>query len=380
MASEDLQVRINGVLPDVDGEAANTSLSLFYKGFHLLVDAGNGVQQSIKNCGKPLPDAILITNARKQHTGELSSLVKGNAKVYCTAECGQQIAKELPPTSFTQVNPGTPFEAGRFSVVPIAADNAGDRPGMPGSVIYVIKAGERKVVAGWDFLKLINADNSILWNPDLLVLGTETYNEHPSTGMISVSEAYNIVRAWNAKLCYILHYSGEKDKEDAKNQWHRGPAGPLSQEDLQKAVDEHLRVSGREGKYVIKVAKQGMTWSPAEVAEKEEAIGRRIEVDALDRHTFSIEKFDDGKVALAIEDSINRMTVEFVNPRSGENSLHGDAIKSMMMKGPELEMLVSGNTVRIDVTKGKKALFARDMQVSERDSKRIIRYIHENFH
>jgi L-ascorbate metabolism protein UlaG (beta-lactamase superfamily) len=380
MASEDLQVRINGVLPDVDGEAANTSLSLFYKGFHLLVDAGNGVQESIKNSGKPLPDAILITNARKQHTGELSSLVKGNAKVYCTAECGQQIAKELPPTSFTQVNPGTPFEAGRFSVVPIAADNAGDRPGMPGSVIYVIKAGERKVVAGWDFLKLINADNSILWNPDLLVLGTDTYNEHPSTGMISVSEAYNIVRAWNAKLCYILHYSGEKDKEDAKNQWHRGPAGPLSQEDLQKAVDEHLRVSGREGKYVIKVAKQGMTWSPAEVAEKEEAIGRRIEVDALDRHTFSIEKFDDGKVALAIEDSINRMTVEFVNPRSGENSLHGDAIKSMMMKGPELEMLVSGNTVRIDVTKGKKALFARDMQVSERDSKRIIRYIHENFH
>jgi hypothetical protein len=139
-------------------------------------------------------------------------------------------------------------------------------------------------------------------------------------------------------------------------------------------------VSGREGKYVIKVAKEGMTWSPAEVAEKEEAIGRRIEVDALDRHTFSIEKFDDGKVALAIEDSINRMTVEFVNPRSGENSLHGDAIKSMMMKGPELEMVVSGNTVRIDVTKGKKALFARDMQVSERDSKRIIRYFRENFH
>jgi L-ascorbate metabolism protein UlaG (beta-lactamase superfamily) len=379
MASEDLQVRINGVLPDVDGEAANTSLSLFYKGFHLLVDAGNGVQQSIKNAGKPPPDAILITNARKQHTGDLSSLVKGNAKVYCTAECGHQMAKELA-TSFTHVSPGTPFEAGPFSVVPIAANNAGDRPGMPGSVIYVIKAGERKVVAGWDFLKLINADNSILWNPDLLVLGTETYNEHPSTGMISVSEAYNIVRAWNAKLCYILHYSGEKDEEDAKNQWHRGPAGPLSPDDLQKAVDEHLRVSGREGKYVIKVAKEGMTWSPAEVVEKEEAIGRRIEVDALDRHTFSIEKLNDGKVALAIEDSINRMTAEFVNPRSGENSLHGNAIKSMMMKGPELEMVVSGNTVRIDVTKGKKALFARDMQVSERDSKRIIRYLRENFH
>jgi L-ascorbate metabolism protein UlaG (beta-lactamase superfamily) len=377
MASEDLSVRINGVLPDVDGEAANTSISVFYKGFHLLVDAGKGVQASLKNAG--MPDAILITNARKHHTSDLPALAKGSAKVYCTAECGQQISKEQPSLQFTPVSSGTPFEVGPFSVVPIAANNAGDSPGMPGSAIYVITAGSRKVIAGWDFLNLINADESLLWNPDLLVLGTETYNEHPSTGMISVSEAYNLVRRWNAKLCYILHYSGEKDREDAKNQWHRGPAGPLSPDDLQKAVDDHLLVSGKEGKYVIKVAREGMTWSPPEAIEEEGPTGRRIEVDALDRHTFSLEKMDDGKVALAIEDSINRMEAQFVNPRSGENSLHGDAIKSMMMKGPELELVVSGNTVRIDVTKGKKALFAKDVQVSENDSKRIIRYIRENF-
>lgn len=382
MASEDLQVRINGVLPDVDAGAANTSLSVFYKSFHLLVDAGSGVQESIqKNAGKPLPDAILITNARKQHTSDLPALVKGNAKVYCTAECGRQVAKELPSlaASFIHVSPGTAFEAGPFSVVPIAADNAGDNPGLPGSVIFVIRAGSRKVVAGWDFLKLINADDNVLWNPDLLVLGTETYNEHPSTGMISVSQAYNIVRRWNAKLCYILHYSGEKDREDAKNQWHRGPAGPLSPDDLQKAVDGHLLVSGKEGKYVIEVAKEGMTWSPTEAIEEEGPSGRRIEVDALDRHTFSLEKMNDGKVAIAIEDSINRMTLEFVNPRSEENSLHGDGIKSMMMKGPELELVVSGSTVRINITKGKKAMFAGDMQISEKDSKRIIRYLRENF-
>ncbi len=389
MASEDLQIRINGVLPDIDAgaTAANTSLSMFYQGFHLLVDAGSGVQESIKkNAG--MPDAVLITNAKMQHISDLPSLVKEkNAKVYCTAECGQQIAKELPSigspssSSFVHVSPGTPFEVGPFSVVPIAADNAGDRPGMPGSVIYVIRAGSRKVVAGWDFLKLPGADERILWNPDLLVLGTETYNEHPSTGMISVSEAYNIVRRWNAKLCYVLHYSGEKDREDAKNQWHRGPARPLSPDELQKAIDDHLLVSGAEGKYVIKVAREGMTWSPAEeTVEEEGPTGKRIEVDALDRHTFAIEKMDDGKVALTIEDSINRLTAEFVNPKSGENSLHGDAIKNMMMKGPELELTVSGNTVRIDITKGKKTLFAGDMQVSERDSKRIIRYLHENFH
>jgi L-ascorbate metabolism protein UlaG (beta-lactamase superfamily) len=403
MASEDLTVRINGVSSHVDNGAANTSLSVFYQGFHLLVDAGKGVEESIKkggaSSGKYLPDAILITHARRHHISDLPALTRENAKVYCTPECSQQIAQELqtlPTTTttsssslqssssssslFSPINPGTPFEVGPFSVIPIAADNAGDEPGLPGSVVYIIKAGARKIVAGWDFLKLQTPDESILWNPDLLVLGTETYNEHPSTGMISVSEAYNIVRRWNAKLCYIVHYSGEKDREDAKNQWHRGPEGPLSAEELQKAIDGHLQVSGREGKFVIKVAKEGMTWSPQAVVEEEEGpIGPQIEVDALDQHIFSIEKMQDGKVAVTIEDRINRLTSEFVNPKLEGNSLHGEGSKTMMMKGPELNLSVAGNTVTINITKGKKAVFAEDLQVSEKDSKRIIRYLQENF-
>ena len=402
MASEDLTVRINGVSSHVDNGAANTSLSVFYQGFHLLVDAGKGVEESIKkggaSSGKYLPDTILITHARRHHISDLPALTRENAKVYCTPECSQQIVQELQtlPTTktssssslqsssssslFSPINPGTPFEVGPFSVIPIAADNAGDEPGLPGSVVYIIKAGARKIVAGWDFLKLQTPDESILWNPDLLVLGTETYNEHPSTGMISVSEAYNIVRRWNAKLCYIVHYSGEKDREDAKNQWHRGPEGPLSAEELQKAIDGHLQVSGREGKFVIKVAKEGMTWSPQAVVEEEEGpIGPQIEVDALDQHIFSIEKMQDGKVAVTIEDRINRLTLEFVNPKLEGNSLHGEGSKTMMMKGPELNLSVAVNTVTINITKGKKAVFAEDLQVSEKDSKRIIRYLQENF-
>lgn len=372
MSSQDLMVKINGVLPDVSGEGANTSISVFYKGFHLLVDAGGGIKDSVKTA----PDAILITNAKRHHTSDLPALLQGKAKAYCTAECGQQIKDMAEPVT---VIPGTPFEAGPFTIIPIAADNAGDNPGVPGSVIYVIKAGQRKVVAGWDFLKLPGADNNILWNPDLLVLGTETYNEHPSTGMISVSEAYALVRRWNAKLCYIVHYSGEKDREDAKNQWHRGPAGPLPPEELQKAIDEHLLVSGGEGKHVIKVAREEMTWTPTEESAADEGpIGPRIEIDALDQHTFAIEKTGD-KVAVTIQDSIHSMTSEFLNPKVSENSLRGEAIKSMMMKGPELNLVVSGNNVRIDITKGKKAMFARDMQVDEKDAKRIIRYLHENF-
>jgi hypothetical protein len=188
------------------------------------------------------------------------------------------------------------------------------------------------------------------------------------------------VRRWNAKLCYVVHYSGEKDREDAKNQWHRGPEGPLSPDELQKAIDDHLRVSGREGKFVIKVAKEGMTWSPEVIVEEEEGpIGRRIEVDALDKHILSIEKMQDGKVSLSIEDNINSLTLEFVNPMFSGNSLHGDGIKSLMMKGPELNLSVSGDAVTVNITKGKKPVFAEDLPVSEKDSKKIIGYLHENF-
>jgi L-ascorbate metabolism protein UlaG (beta-lactamase superfamily) len=387
MVSEDLTVRINGVSSHVDNLVPNTSLSVLYRGFHLLVDAGNGVEESIKREAAPskhLPDAILITHARRHHINDLPRLIGENSKVFCTRECSQQIAQELPSLAtsslFSSISPGTPFEVGPFSIIPIAADNAGDQPGLSGSVIYVIKAGTRKIVAGWDFLKLQTDDESVLWNPDLLVLGTESYNEHPSTGMISVSEAYNLVRRWNAKLCYLVHYSGEKDREDAKNQWHRGPEGPLSPDELQKAIDGNLQVTGREGKFVIKVAKEGMTWSPqGELEEAEGHMGPRIEVDALDKHIFAIEKMQDGKVALTIEDNINSLTSEFINPKLEGSSLHGEGTKSMMMKGPELNLSVSGNTVRIDITKGKKQVFAEDLQVSEKDSKKLLRYLQENF-
>jgi hypothetical protein len=138
-------------------------------------------------------------------------------------------------------------------------------------------------------------------------------------------------------------------------------------------------VSGREGKFVIKVAKEAMRWSPQVVEEEEGAIGPRIELDALDKHILSIEKMQDGKVALSIEDNINSLTSEFVNPKFSGDSLHGEGIKSMMMKGPELNLSVSGNAVTVNITKGKKSVVAEDLPVSEKDSKRIIRYLHENF-
>ena len=373
-----LMVRINGVLPDIDAPGAHTSISIFSGDYHLLVDCGGGVADSVKSYGKA-PDAILLTHPRRQHTSDLPSF---SAPVHCSAACADQVSKELgiDRSRFIPVAAGRAFEAGPLSITPVSADNAGEGPGFDGSLIYVVSAAGKKVVAGWDFIRLKGADSSLLWNPDLAVLGTETYNDHPSTGMISVSQAYDLARRWNAKDCYILHYSGEKDREDKQNQWHRGPTGPLSPDDLQKAIDEHVRISGQEGKFRIRVAKQGMMWSPAETVEEGGPIGNKIEVEGMEKYVFEMEKVGDGKLVFSVEDSINRLTSEFVNPKkAGEGSLHADPIKGMMMKGPELNLTVSGTTVDVDIVKGKKPVFAAKIPVSERDAKRLAGYIHENF-
>ncbi len=400
---QSLQVRVNGVLSDrydtgkEAGETAYTSISIFYQGFHLLVDAGAGVANNLQKEASEIgqestrnPDAILITNSKKQHISDLPRLIAKSTsttspKIYCTEECAKQITEQLLPSldkeeslQFSYTIPNNQISIGPFSVLPVAAENS------LGSVIFLIQGGNRKIIAGWDFLKLLNAEDSIFWNPDLLILGTETYNEHPETGMISVSECFTLIKRWNAKLCYILHYSGEEDKENTKNQWYRGPEGPLSANELQKVIDDYLRIAGQEGKFVVKVAKEGMIWTASEEnleqGREEGPIGPKIEIEALAKYVFSMEKMSDGRLIVTVEDNINRLTSEFVNPKGTENSLHADPLKGkMMLKGPELNMKVSDNNVRIDIAKGKKAMFANDVPISEKDSKKLRKYLLENF-
>ena len=130
---------------------------------------------------------------------------------------------------------------------------------------YIIKLANQKVIIGWDFLSLPNIDETLLWNPSLAILGTQSYNPHPQTGMISVSEAFELVRRWHAKECYIVHYRGLLDFEEASNQWFRGPVKAMTTDELQRMVDSHLGIIGDEGKFRITVAKEGMLWDSYEI-------------------------------------------------------------------------------------------------------------------
>jgi hypothetical protein len=174
------------------------------------------------------------------------------------------------------LQPGENFQVGPFSVMPISSYHGENSP--PGSVIYIVKLVNRKVIVGWDFLSLPDVDENLLWNPDVAIFGTQSYNPHPQTGMISVSEAFELIRRWNAKECYIVHYRGLLDFEEATNQWFRGPTKAMTTDELQKVIDSNLKIVSSEGRFRMIVAREGMVWdSKIDTSQIEEKMGEELQ-------------------------------------------------------------------------------------------------------
>jgi phosphoribosyl 1,2-cyclic phosphodiesterase len=463
---QNILVRINGVLPDLSalGTAekseraaevnqqnitSNTSCSLIAVSdtnqiiFHVLVDAGQGIVSSIEK-GIPslgftsttttassalsIPDAVLITHSHDDHIKELPILIEKanvnqrNLQIFCTTECYDQIIKKFPQISssshssfsspkgsssssghisFSMVKPDEIFEIGPFSVRPILAHHGTDS--APGSVCYIVRMLDTKIIIGWDFLSLPTTSENLLWNPDLLILGTETYNAHPETGMISVIEAFDIVRRWNAKECYVVHYSGLRDFEEAKNQWFRGPVKAMTTEELQKTIDSHLRLTGSGGKLKIKVATEGMVWTSKNKGQQQKLseqnlydtsapIGKELSIESLQKYVLLIEKDTrNDKLKLMIEDRVNRYDLVFDKPRkdnNNENILYAQGEKGMMARGAQLKLEIidmnkpqyeNSAAIRVNVSKGKKTTFNDDIIIDKIDAIRLKKYINENF-
>jgi phosphoribosyl 1,2-cyclic phosphodiesterase len=441
-------VRINGTLPDIStlgseekseraaeikrqGISTNTSCSIYAqierdrKMFHLLVDIGQGIIKSIEQGASELalstfiPNALLITHSHDDHIKEIAMLVNKvnenidsraeNLMIFCTIECRDQIIKKFPQLSektgnnnrisFSVVQPDETFQVGPFSVMAILADHGDNSP--PGSVIYLVKLLDKKIIVGWDFLSLPNVNENLLWKPDLLILGTQSYNPHPETGMICVSDAYDLVRRWNAKECYIVHYRGLLDFEEASNQWFRGPVKAMTTDELQSVIDSHLQVTGDNGKFRIRVAEEGMVWTGKEeekegqqqpqIVDESKPTGKVLEIESLQKYILKIENVDtDHKLKLILEDAVNRFNFEFVRPVKDGNSddiLYAEGEKGMLAKGPQLRMEIvraqsqnESSTIKIRVSKGaKKDVFKDDIYVNNTDAQRLREFMKENF-
>lgn len=364
----------------------------------------------------PLFDALLISHSHEDHINDLSKLIlRQNSiadhapmhkiRAYCTRTCKENIMKDLVSrTSLTKnnieecidfqiVTPNEFFNIGPFSIIAFQAYHGTES--LDDAVIYVVNILNRKIIVGWDFLSLPEANESILWNPDLLILGTETYNQHPETGMISITEAYDLVRRWNAKECYIVHYSGLKDIDERSNQWFRGPVKPMSSAELQSTIDSHLKISGAQGKFRIIVAEEGMIWTrqgnenlqPTTSDKVEPEIGSSIEIESLERYVLKVENDDKiGKLRLVIEDSINRYDMVFENPKlekgkDNNYTLYALGEKGMLAKGPDLvsELVKDLSVLKIYVTKGRKTIFHDDILLGKSEMNRFEQYLILNF-
>lgn len=464
-----ITVRFNGVLPNINelegkGESSaralevkqhnfksNTSCSIYLKDdethsfHHILVDIGNGVVQSMErgfsslNAGSSslsslssdsfLPEVLLITNSRDDRIADLPTLIEKithsskNLQIYCTTECYEQIDQKFSQllstisssnsssvvsnnqhnVSVNVIHPNNVFNIGSLSITPIQANLGSNGPA--GSVIYILNKDNTKMIFGWDFLSLENIDEKILWNPDLLVLGALSYNPHPEIGMISVSDAYSLIRRWNAKESYVVNYSGLADLEDSKNQWFRGPTKPMTSDELQSLVDSSGPITSDENHYSfsIIVATEGMIWQPkiqslasTIYGDDNNKVGNELLIEGIENYVLKFEHNsvnDDLKIM--VEDRINRRDLSFVRPRkdyNNDNIVYAEAMKGgMMTRGPELRMEVlnahqqssesqedSPAIVRIHAHKGKKDVYRNDVQINNSDALKLKKYLNEN--
>ena len=153
----------------------------------------------------------------------------------------------------------------------------------------------------------------------------QNYNHHPETGIISVTDAYPLIRRWNAKECYIVHYSGLEDLEKARNQWFRGPIKPMTSEQLQKTIDPNIPKPGGIDTFKMIVAKEGMTWISDSKEEQiqqnnNNSIGNEILIEGLDSYLLKFEKYKiNNKLKVMVEDRIKRFDFSFDRPKKDTN-------------------------------------------------------------
>lgn len=252
--------------------SANTSCSVLLRdrergtiALHLLFDVGLGVVNSLEamrhGTGTADLDGVFLTHPHLDHCAELDRLAYGlhgahrqrgeedwRLPLYCTAACAERIVGEhgafpwlVAERGSVTLCPVAPYEPVSFvppggpalTVTPVSVYHG---PTAPGAVIYVVECLGRKVILGWDMLRLVEAPDTpsdaeremsvsalpaaqagLVRDADVLFLDSTTWNPRPSQGHLSVLEGLALARTWRARRLYLIHYSGSERPEPPLN-------------------------------------------------------------------------------------------------------------------------------------------------------------------
>lgn len=248
--------------------SANTSASVLLRDsesrrilLHLLFDVGLGVVNSLEadagETGSADVDALFLTHPHLDHYAELDRLAHGlrgahrgrgdkhfRLPLYCTAPCAERVigqngsfywvAAKDGPALHRPIVPCEPveFSAGgeTVTVTPVSVFHG---PFAQGAVIYVVQACGRKVIFGWDLLRLVEAPEQplehekamsvtalplehagLVRDADVVFLDSTTWHPRPSMGHISILEGLALTQQWRTKRLYWTHYAGNEDLEN----------------------------------------------------------------------------------------------------------------------------------------------------------------------
>jgi hypothetical protein len=225
---------------------------------HLLFDVGLGVVNSLEagsgETGSTDVDALFLTHPHLDHYAELDRLAHGlrgshrargdkdfRLPVYCTNPCAERVlgpggafywvaAKDGPAIH----RPIAPCEPVEFSVagvtVTVTPVSVYHGPFAQGAVIYVVQGCGKKVIFGWDLLRLVEAPEQpqeheqamsvralpvehagLVRDADVVLLDSTTWQPRPQMGHISILEGLALTQAWRTRRLYWVHYSGNED-------------------------------------------------------------------------------------------------------------------------------------------------------------------------
>lgn len=197
---------------------------------HTLVDVGMGVVPSLleleRTHGVHVVHEVFLTHPHFDHFAQLdwlsmALLRNGRADqprplpIYATGACLERGPGRVFPhlaerSEFRAMEPGSVVETGDVMVRPFAVDHG---PKAPGAVGLVVEHGGRKIVISGDFLHVPEEDDPLFSGADVCFLDANTW--HPTDGSWhrSVLADLELVRKWQPKRAYLVHYSGYEDRD-----------------------------------------------------------------------------------------------------------------------------------------------------------------------